>query len=303
MMGHEVGPEELGRQDTAGFVYPPHQAAEDQGYEDKLHIKESDQAYAHIRSVIGGSIASLSFEDAQTEDILPPRRGGGIRGPVTGFSGPSRMRLLRKVASINRHTFWAMRWMAYFITLTYPANYPEDPKVWKENRKAFDKRLKRKYGDSAGIWRLEIQDRGAPHFHLLLFAPPSIGSLEDLRSFVRVAWWEVCGKVGEGHLQAGTSVEPLYSWRRVSRVGRYMAKREEFPEGLETGRIWGVWNEHLLPVQWETVKVSREDAFTIRRIFRRLARKKGTGTLRTLTVFVQHENVIRLLEYLGYRDE
>jgi hypothetical protein len=136
-----------------------------------------------------------------------------------------------------------------------------------------------------------------------LFAPPSIGSLEDLRSFVRVAWWEVCGKVGEGHLQAGTSVEPLYSWRRVSRVGRYMAKREEFPEGLETGRIWGVWNEHLLPVQWETVKVSREDAFTIRRIFRRLAQKKGTGTLRTLTVFVQHENVIRLLEYLGYRDE
>lgn len=79
-----------------------------------------------------------------------------------------------------------------------------------------------------------------------------------------------------------------------------MAKVEEFPEGLQTGRIWGIWNKELLPVRWETVEVSLEDAYKIRRIYRKLARRKGSGSLRRLTVFVKHENVLRLLEFLGY---
>ena len=79
-----------------------------------------------------------------------------------------------------------------------------------------------------------------------------------------------------------------------------MAKPEEFPEGLQTGRIWGVWNEELLPVQWETAEVSLRDAFRIRRIYRRLARKKGSGSLRRMTVFVRYANVVRLLRFLGY---
>ena len=79
-----------------------------------------------------------------------------------------------------------------------------------------------------------------------------------------------------------------------------MAKPEEFPEGLETGRIWGVWNEDLLPVRWEKVEVSLRDAFRIRRIYRKLARRNGSGFLRRITVFVRYENVLRLLQFLGY---
>jgi hypothetical protein len=75
-------------------------------------------------------------------------------------------------------------------------------------------------------------------------------------------------------------------------------------EGLQTGRIWGIWNEEHLPVQWETVEVNLRDAFRIRRIYRKLAaRKKGSGSLRRMTVFVRHENVLRLLEFLGYQLE
>jgi hypothetical protein len=79
-----------------------------------------------------------------------------------------------------------------------------------------------------------------------------------------------------------------------------MAKPEEFPEGLQTGRIWGIWNEGLLPIQWETVEVNLRDSIRIRRIYRRLAKRKGSGALRHLTVFVRHENVLRLLRFLGY---
>jgi hypothetical protein len=59
----------------------------------------------------------------------------------------------------------------------------------------------------------------------------------------------------------------------------------------------------LLPVRWETVKVSFKDAYRIRRIYRRLAKMRGRGHLRSLTVFIRRENVVRLLESLGYRQE
>ena len=149
-----------------------------------------------------------------------------------------------------------------------------------------------------------IQKRGAWHFHVLLFVPPSFGSLKELRHFVSTSWYKVCGVVGEGHLLAGTSVEEIRTWRKAtSYVEKYLAKEEEFPEGIETGRIWGVWNKKFLPIQWETVKVSLNDAFRIRRVYRKLARRKGTSSLRRITVFIRYENVIRLLEFLGYRHE
>ncbi len=65
----------------------------------------------------------------------------------------------------------------------------------------------------------------------------------------------------------------------------------------------GVCKEEMLPVKWMTVKVSLKYAYRIRRWFRRLARMRGRRSLRRLTVFIRHENVVRLLEVLGYRQE
>ena len=69
---------------------------------------------------------------------------------------------------------------------------------------------------------------------------------------------------------------------------------------MEPGRIWGVWSPKLLPVRWETAQVSLKDAFKIRRTYRKLASRRGSGSLRRITVFVRHQNVVRLLEFLGY---
>jgi hypothetical protein len=160
------------------------------------------------------------------------------------------------------------------------------------------------YGPFSGFWRLGIQERGAWHFHLLLFVPPSFGSVVEIRHFIASFWYEVCGKLCEAHLLAGTHVEEVMTWRSAtSYMEKYVAKHEVFPEGLATGRVWGTWNEELLPVRWETVKVSLKDAYKIRRWFRRLAKMRGRGNLRRLTVFVRHENLVKLLEYLGYRQQ
>jgi len=188
------------------------------------------------------------------------------------------------------------------VTLTYPHEYPEDPKLCKRHLKALRKRLQREYKSFAAFWRLGIQRRGAWHFHLLLFVGPSFGPIGELRRFISSSWYEVTGKVSEGHLRAGTRVETIRKWKEAtSYVERYMAKPEEFPQGLQTGRIWGIWNGELLPIRWETVQVSLRDAFRIRRIYRKLARRKGSGSLRRITVFVRYENVVRLLRFLGYQ--
>jgi hypothetical protein len=36
--------------------------------------------------------------------------------------------------------------------------------------------------------------------------------------------------------------------------------------------------------------------FAARRIYRKLARREGSGSLRRITAFVRHENVVRLLD-------
>ena len=289
--------------DPTGFIYPTYRAAPTSTHRDKPSLHSSYEGNAYVSSAVGGSVSTLSFEDTATSNHCNPPtcRGGGTKSKVRGFSRASRRNLLRRLASINRSAFRAFKGRMISITLTYPHEYPENPEVCKNHLKALRKRLQRKYESFSAFWRMGIQQRGAWHFHLLLFIGSSIGSVGELRRFISSSWYEVTGKVSEGHLRAGTRVEAVKKWREAtSYVERYMAKPEEFPEGLQTGRIWGVWNEELLPVQWETVKVSLRDAFRIRRIYRKLAKRKGSGSLRCITVFVRHENVVRLLEFLGY---
>jgi hypothetical protein len=293
---------ELGSsEDPPGFIYPTYRAAQTETQRDMPSLKSSHQPSAYVSSAVGGSVSTLSFEDTTTKNQLSSHRccGGGIRERVRGFSRESRTNLLRRLASINRAAFQAFKGRLISITLTYPHEYPEDPELCKRHLKAFRKRFQREYGSFAAFWRLGIQQRGAWHFHLLLFVESSVGSIGELRRFISSSWYEVTGKISEGHLRAGTRVEPVKRWREAtSYVERYMAKPEEFPEGLQTGRIWGIWNPKLLPVRWETVQVSLRDAFKIRRIYRKLAKKKGSGSLRRMTVFVRYENVVRLLEFL-----
>jgi hypothetical protein len=53
----------------------------------------------------------------------------------------------------------------------------------------------------------------------------------------------------------------------------------------------------------QSAEATHKGRFAVRRIYRKLARNKGSGSLCRITVFVSHENVLRLLEFLGYRLE
>src|SRR5919112_2841759 len=195
-------------------MYPTYRTAPAETQIDKPSSKSSHQPSAYVSSAVGGSVPTLSFENPKTSNRLRPpstplRHGRGIRDRVRGFSRESRTNLLRRLASINRGAFKAFKGRMTFVTLTYPHEYPEDPEVCKNHLKALRRRLQRKFGEFAGFWRMGIQKRGAWHFHLLLFVGPSIAPIGELRRFISSSWYEVTGKVSEGHLHAGTRVEPV----------------------------------------------------------------------------------------------
>ena len=258
----------------------------------------------HVTSARGGSLSSIYIgKDPARDRLVAPRapRAGGTRKEVTGFSDKSRRTLLRKIAEIAWDFLRESKIRVFFVGLTYPGVWPEDPKECKAHLRALLKRMERRYGPScAGFWRLGIQDRDAWHFHLLVFLPHSRGLQADLRSFLASNWRELRGE--EGHPKSGTYVDERRCYEAFTSAGRYLARKEEFPEGAKTGRIWGTWRAESLPVlPPEVVAVSRADAHRIRRAYRRLARRRGNNRAARTIVFVPYEDVVKLLRFLGYR--
>jgi hypothetical protein len=255
----------------------------------------------------GGNLARILFPSKNSaKQGTSGGRLGKARGTrIKGFTGPARLRMREFTASIPRNL------KALEFTLTYPQDYYVDPLTAKHEHLArFKKRLLRKYGIVAILWRMEFQGRPTPHFHLVAFTssslPVSKAKLAEIRTFVARSWWEACGKLSSEHLRAGTRVARV---RSLTRTLRYLSKAEPLEEGPELsspwgirnpGRFWGVWGRDRLPIVWTKVRVCLRHAFRLRRHLRRLLNLKPRSAICTFRVFVGNGPVKRLLHLLGY---
>jgi len=199
--------------------------------------------------------------------------------------------------------------MPLFLTLTYPDEFPNSPRIAKEHLRAFKERFRRKWGKVPAFWRMELMDRKsgdnvglvAPHFHLLIFLDlePS-----EMYEWTSRSWYEVVGSGDDRHLLAGTRVDKISSWRgMMSYAAKYMAKPEALAPGQESpGRFWGKWNADLLPVDVVEDRISVEDSYKIRRHMARYAGipLKKYANSPTFKAYVPSDVVRRLLEYYGY---
>ncbi len=139
---------------------------------------------------------------------------------------------------------------------------------------------------------------------MLLFVPPSFGSVVEVRNFIASSWYEICGELCEDHLLAGTRVEEVQSWKRaMSYVEKYVAKPERFPEGDRDGQDLGDVERGGAPRPVGDSKSDPQRRLQDQENLRKAGKDGGRGRLHCLTVLVRHENVIRLLGFLGYRQE
>lgn len=190
---------------------------------------------------VGGAFFAVKAGKCYREEVR-----GGKRGEILGFSSASRRRLMTLMASIDRT---ACRRRPLFITLTYPRRFPTEARVYKAHLKAFLARFNRRYPHTPIIWRLEYQERGAPHYHLMVFTPWFI----DWR-WVAGAWYDSTGRADYLTLVAGTETRAVRTWNGVmSYAAKYMSKSRAVPEGQKPGRLWGVHCRADLPIRLHVI--------------------------------------------------
>lgn len=158
-----------------------------------------------------------------------PRLGGGIRQPVTKFSRRSQSKLQRRMAEIEpEHLEHGL-----LVLLTYPGKSPHSPGKVKQDMEKWKKRLRRRYPDAYGVWRLEFHQSGVPHYHVLLVG---IDAIDE--AWLKNSWHECVSTDDINHKSHGAKWEPI---ENLDATASYLAKSEEtdrMPDG-DWGRRWG----------------------------------------------------------------
>lgn len=206
-------------------------------------------------------------------------RGGGVRGKIVGFTPASRKRMLEWFARVRNFR------KPLFVTLTYPAVWSNNPKRWKRDLDTFLKRLVYIAPRCFGVWRIEPQERGAPHFHLLLTNHPS--TVSRFIRWVKLSWYKVVGSGDEKHLKAGTRVEKLFNRQHAMfYCSKYAGKveREEYQfrttdgEVIElVGKHWGVFNREAADTEQSAeYTLTPQEQVELRRTMARWLKSKGS---------------------------
>jgi hypothetical protein len=239
----------------------------------------------------GASLFKVT-KGGETEQV-----GGGVRGKIHGFSYGSRLRLMRTIAKVRRDAA-----LPAFVTLTYPDEFP-DPAESKIHLDNFSKRLRRSFPKAGMIWKLEPQQRGAPHYHCLIWGC----DLDDLSEFVPQAWFEIAGGGDPKHLAWHKGlcghgnkhcVQQVKDFKGVwFYAAKYLGKTFEVAGWNKkwTGRYWGVIAPENIPFgELRELVITRQQAITAMRYQRRFTRPKKVkgkkiyrpkGDRRSLSIF------------------
>lgn len=207
--------------------------------------------------------ANKQAEKAAARDALAlaDEDSGGER-MISGWSRKSRARMIRTLAELDYSPIMGTHERPAMITLTYPGDWlavAPDGKTVKKHLTSLFKRFARAWGrDWAGVWKLEFQQRGAPHFHLLMSVPlgtaqagkgkrAAVGDGERFTRWLSLVWADIVGAAGEDgdkHKAAGTGVDFAEGDRARDprRCAVYFSKHGIFGDKEY---------QHNVPAQWQ----------------------------------------------------
>lgn len=179
--------------------------------------------------------------------IQPPHLAGLTRGLVgLEFSGKMRKRFL------DRFNAWHVpNENLVFVHLTYPAEFDQDWHTWKLHLKTFKAHLQRRFPQSEGFWKLELQRRGAPHYHMIIDLRQKC-SIRRFRQWLDGVWARIAHDLDQYGGKYACRAEIVTSVRHARNyVSKYMSKLSFAPvdengEVLDSsgmrdtiGRMWG----------------------------------------------------------------
>lgn len=227
-------------------------------------LKEPDRAPNSSDSATGDlfrEAVDVEGDPSATADGPPPPK----RGKIDGFGVGPRRRLRDRLHAMKRDT------EGVFLTLTYHESDPT-PERAKRDLDVFWKRLRQRYEGEhvlpiSSIWKMEPQERGVPHFHLIVYGLSFIPAQTVSR-----LWHEVTEEESEKHRKAGVDVESAVNedGKLQAYMAKYMAETYDGWPGAEPGDPWaemGRWwgclgRDHLPVAEWEdtAVKIHQREA-------------------------------------------
>lgn len=176
---------------------------------------------------------------------IPP----GERGDIVEFSAQSRKRLMQLFASIDES---AVRSTSVFLTLTYHLDWPSTPDGCRQQLQAFLKAFQRKFPQTAQIWRLEFQQRGAPHYHILAVGLPFVD-----KDWITSTWGRIAHGTSIYHGLMATNVVQIDNWYHAcAYVSKEVAKVRQQSWGEKVGRYWGVEGRKYLPIHLDEIPLT-----------------------------------------------
>lgn len=265
------------------------------------HQRDVDDAKFHVRNDLAltdgddDQAVVSSTRRSHTED--DQRISGAV---ITEWSRKSRSSMCRTFAELDYSPLVDSGRVPAMVTLTYPGDWeivaPSGASV-KRHMVLWRKRFQREYGEPARyIWKLEFQRRGAPHIHLWMVPPMSLGrSGRGFAQWLSETWAEVVdhpdAEQKARHLLAGTAIDVRDGLKACDpkRLAIYFTKHSSpnlngdkeyqhaVPElwrqpGRGPGRFWGVYG---LKKAIAVAEVAQDAYLTARRIVRRWSRSQA----------------------------
>lgn len=244
---------------------------------------------------------SFPVEDRDKyQDCLPTPVARPPRGLIKGFSRPSRKRFIEDIQRLSAADLGEL--YPKFISLTY--RHQVDAEEAKGNLRSLFERFRRRWPQSSGYWRMELQKRGVFHFHLIMFGLPWLPHVVLQGMWEEIIGWDLQreGCHVQVNIKAIESVKMLTNY-----VAKYAAKLDDSlplldnASYLHAGRWWGKFNKaHLpyAPVQRMLIPIGRW-FFGVRRLAKKIYRGvKTTNRFGIIGFTVYLDQSVKLFEWI-----
>ncbi|MBA7552518.1 hypothetical protein ES705_45083 [subsurface metagenome] len=160
------------------------------------------------------------------------------RGSVRKFSKKSRFRLFTALAKIRAD----LPHKPIFVSLTYHYGHRLIIDDNKTHLHHFLVRLRQFDLNVQFVWRIELQKRGAPHFHLIIFpgVQPDGFKEDDYNIKISSLWHEIADPKSRAHKEYGCKVKSINSYREACiYLSKYVAKEPIECDSDLIGKHWG----------------------------------------------------------------
>lgn len=220
----------------------------------------------------------LWHDDDVDDDSTAPKRGR-----VSDFSRKSRARMTDTFRSLDYSPLFETGDYPALVTLTMPGSGWEEctptPRAFKKKVNRLKEEFKRRWGrDMIGVWKMEFQERGAPHLHILMTPPRgrTRGTGEGFKDWLSKTWARIVNvqdaQAYADHIAAGTGIDWVEGQRYSDprRIAVYFDKhagyhekdyqnvmpqlwRDAISAGEPGATFWGYWGLEKLT---ETVEIT-----------------------------------------------